>query len=127
MKKTVLDVGNCGADHGAIAYLLRSNFDVHVLRAVDADEAMDAIRSNSVDLVLINRVIDSDGSRGIDLIREIKAEDALARTAVMLVSNYPEYQDAAVAAGAERGFGKAALRDPETVGILRRLLAPSEA
>lgn len=122
MKKTILDVGNCRADHGSIASLVQSNFDVQMLRAVDAGEAMDAIHSNRIDLVLVNRVIDRDGSAGIDLIRRMKADDSLAGIPVMLVSNYPEYQDAAIAAGAERGFGKASLREPETVRILGRIL-----
>jgi len=119
-----LDVGNCRADHRAIAILLRSNFDVQVLRAVHADEAMDALEANQVDLVLVNRVIDKDGSGGVELIRRIKGDASLAAIPVMLLSNYADYQDAAVAAGAERGFGKASLGTPDTVQRLSRILTP---
>jgi CheY-like chemotaxis protein len=122
MKKTVLDVGNCRFDHASIATLLRANFDVEVIRATNANETVNALRSGGVDLVLVNRHLDADGSEGIDLIRRIKADPELARVPVMLVSNYPEYQEAAVAAGAERGFGKAELDSPETVHRLSRFL-----
>ncbi len=40
----------------------------------------------------------------------------------MLLSNFPQYQEAAVAAGAEPGFGKAELDRPETLERLRRFL-----
>jgi CheY-like chemotaxis protein len=47
------------------------------------------------------------------VIRKIKA-DPSASVPVMLVTNYPEHQDAAVAAGALRGFGKLEFERPET-------------
>jgi hypothetical protein len=52
----------------------------------------------------------------------IKELVALGAAPVMLVSNYPEYQEKAVAMGALPGFGKAALREPETLAMLRRVL-----
>jgi CheY-like chemotaxis protein len=131
MKKTVLDVGNCRFDHTSIAMLLDGKFDVEVLRVSEADEAIGALRAKPVDLVLVNRILDADGSEGIEVIRRIKQDPELGRVPVMLVSNYPEYQEAAVAAGAEPGFGKAELHRPETVRRLSRFLAeparPTEA
>ncbi len=106
--------------------LLRASFDVEVIRATSADETVSALRSGGVDLVLVNRHLDADGSEGIELIRRIKADPELARVPVMLVSNYPKYQEAAVAAGAERGLGKAELDSPETLRRLSRFLAGSE-
>jgi hypothetical protein len=44
------------------------------------------------------------------------------RMKVMLVSNYPEYQSQAVALGALPGFGKAALREPDTAELIRKAL-----
>jgi hypothetical protein len=41
----------------------------------------------------------------------------------MLVSNYPEYQEQAVGAGAAMGFGKAELRSPATLARLAEFLA----
>lgn len=125
MKKIVLDVGNCRGDHALIAMMLRSHFDVDVRRAEDADDALDVLDSAAVDLVLVNRRLD-DGSEGISLVRRLKEDPKSDRIPVMLVSNYPEAQAAAVAAGAEEGFGKDDLENPETVRKLSRFLAGSE-
>ena len=38
--KRVLSVGQCGADHGGIAWSLRSEFDADVVPAATADEPM---------------------------------------------------------------------------------------
>ena len=64
--------------------------------------------------MLVNRKLDADYSDGIEVIRAIKADAATADVPVMLVTNYPEHQDAAVAAGALRGFGKLEFDQPET-------------
>jgi len=39
---------------------------------------------------------------------------------IMLVSDYEEAQDAAVASGALRGFGKSQLYEPQTIELIRR-------
>ena len=44
------------------------------------------------------------GLDGLALCRRLKADPKLARVPVMLVSNYPEVQAAAVAAGLAGGF-----------------------
>ena len=46
MKKIVLDVGNCRGDHALLAMMLRSHFDVDVIRAADAEEALDALEKD---------------------------------------------------------------------------------
>ena len=63
---------------------------------------------------LVNRKLDHDYSDGIDIIRQIKADPALAPVRVMLVTNYPEHQAAAIAAGAIHGFGKLEFEHPAT-------------
>ena len=73
-----------------------------------------SLRAGKFDLVLVNRKFDADNSDGLELIRQLKADAALAAVPVMLVTNYPEYQAEAVAAGALPGFGKAELRSPAT-------------
>ena len=40
----------------------------------------------------------------------------------MLITNYPEYQTLAIAAGATQGFGKNDLRSDATVEMLRPFL-----
>jgi CheY-like chemotaxis protein len=124
MRKRVLDVGNCGPDHAAIVGLLRP-FDCEVLQADDARGALVALKAGGVDLVLVNRKLDVDYSDGIEVIRQIKADPAVAATPVMLVTNYPEHQDAAEAIGALRGFGKLEFNKPETRERLEAVLGAS--
>jgi two-component system chemotaxis response regulator CheY len=120
--KRVLSIGQCGADHGAIARALRQYFGAEVVLADDADEALTLLRTESFDLALVNRRLDSDGASGLEIIRQLKADENLRRVPVMLVSNYDDAQAEAVEAGAERGFGKAALGQPAMLGRVRPFL-----
>ncbi len=120
---TVLDVGNCVPDHASIKNLLTGHFDVEVLQTHASADTLALLKQRDVDLVLINRKLDSDYSDGVEILKQIKADPALAKTPVMIVSNYAEHQDAAVALGAERGFGKLELQDPATRQKLSALLA----
>jgi CheY-like chemotaxis protein len=123
----VLSVGQCGLDGGRLTRLLRDTFRAQVLSADTQDEALAALRSERFELILVNRVFDLDGSSGLDLIRSIKADDALADTPTMLVSNYPEAQDQAVALGALHGFGKADLGKEKARDALGRVFKLAEA
>jgi two-component system chemotaxis response regulator CheY len=120
--KQVLSVGQCGADHASIRWLLRQEFDANVIAAATPAEALTRLRQGMFDLVLVNRVCDHDGSAGLDLIRSMGADEALRQVPVMLVSNHADAQEEAVAAGARPGFGKAALNRPETIEQLRAVL-----
>jgi len=122
MTKRVLDVGNCGPDHAAIKRLLAGQFGCEVLQADAADDALVLLARHDVHLVLVNRKLDVDYSDGIEVIRRMKADAAAARVPVMLVTNYPEHQDAAQAIGALRGFGKLELNKPETLERLTAVL-----
>jgi CheY-like chemotaxis protein len=122
MPKRVLDVGQCSLDHGAIRRLLEREFGADVTRADGPDDALAQLRSHSFDLVLVNRKLDADDGDGIDVLRAIHADTALAAVPVMLVTNYPKHQAAAVAAGAAPGFGKAELDTAETRQKLAQFL-----
>ena len=113
MVKRVLDVGNCSADHAAIRSVLERGFDATVIRAHGEQDALAALRAQPVDLVLVNRLLER-GGEGLALVARIKSEPGLAAIPVMLISDYPEYQRAAVEIGAEYGFGKSELRTAET-------------
>lgn len=121
--KKVLDIGNCGPDHSAIRGLLESEFGVEVLQAHQFEDAKSILESTAVDLILVNRKLDIDYSDGIEVIRSLRNLSASASTPCMLITNYEEHQEAAMAIGALRGFGKLALRTPETKQILRDALA----
>jgi two-component system, chemotaxis family, chemotaxis protein CheY len=120
--KRVLSVGQCFADHSGITRVLRSAFGAEVIAADSAREVLDKLREESFALVLVNRVLDADGSSGLDVIRAIKAEEPLYAVPIMLVSNYEEAQAEAVQAGALPGFGKAALGQPHMLARVKPLL-----
>jgi CheY-like chemotaxis protein len=120
--RRTLSVGQCMADHGGIAHMLRSTFGAEVISADTADEALERLHQETFDLVLVNRVFDRDGDSGIDFIRRVNADELLRKVPVMLVSNYEDAQARAVAAGAQPGFGKATLHEPETIDLLRAYL-----
>lgn len=120
--KKVLSVGQCNYDHGNISRALKGSFGAEVVRVDTADEALAKMKGEPFALVLVNRVFDSDGGSGLDLIRQAKADEAIAGQPMMLVSNFPEAQAEAVSAGAVPGFGKASLDRPETAEALKRYL-----
>ena len=122
MMKFVLDVGNCSRDHASIKRLIETKFSATVIQADVADDTLDQLRSRAFDLVLINRKLDSDYSDGMEIIKILKADENLHSVPVMLVTNYVEHQDLAVANGALRGFGKLELGTLETEGKLRAVL-----
>jgi len=123
MARRVLDVGNCVPDHAAIRSLLERQFGAEVVQAHGPDDALAELRRGPFDLVLINRKLDQDYSDGMDIVKSIKSDAALAKTPVMLITNYADHQAAAIAAGAEQGFGKLSLNQPETIERLGRFLS----
>jgi two-component system chemotaxis response regulator CheY len=121
--KRVLSVGQCGADHYGISSTLRQAFGADVEQASTLDEAIEAMRQEPFDLVLVNRIFDADGDSGVELIRRVKADEALRAVPVLLVSNYADAQREAQEAGAEPGFGKSSLGRPEMLDRVRPFLA----
>lgn len=122
MPKRVLDVGNCGPDFGSMSRFLTKNFDVVMDQAHGPDDTVAKLRAGGYSLVLINRKLDQDYSDGTEILKTIKADANLADVPVMIITNYAEHQDAAVALGAERGFGKLEYGNPETLERLRPFL-----
>ena len=123
MPKRVLDVGNCVPDHAAIRAMLQRTFGAEVLQTHGPDDTLALLRNQSVDLVLVNRKLDQDYSDGLDIIKTIKADEQLSRLPCMIISNYPEQQEIAVAAGAEYGFGKKELYAEATQARLNAFLS----
>ena len=91
------------------------------------EEALAELRQQSFDLVLVNRIFDSDGSSGLEFIRRVKSDPTLSQVPIMLVSNYEESQAQAVAAGAVPGFGKASLGRPQMLERVGAFLAQQQA
>lgn len=121
--KTLLDCGNCGPDFSSIRQMATSNFDVTVLQTHGAEDTMQVLRSRKVDLVTVNRKLDRDYTDGMEVIKQIKSDPETQHVPVMLVTNYDEHQQAAIAEGAVEGFGKLSLDEPATKARLEVYLA----
>jgi CheY-like chemotaxis protein len=72
--------------------------------------------------MLVNRKLDRDYSDGIDVIHAVRSDRQLDHLPVMMITNFEEHQQLAVQAGAEYGFGKRAIGNPETLERLRKHL-----
>ena len=120
----VLDVGQCGFDHGNITELLEARFGAEVDSARDAVEAERLVAGGGYDLVLVNRILDADGSEGLAVIRRLRSAGEKGQCPpIMLVSNFADAQQQAIAAGAVPGFGKSQLSDAATIDLLGAYLA----
>jgi CheY-like chemotaxis protein len=122
MPKRILDVGQCNPDHSALCQFLRNHFDVEIDRSHQLEDSLKKLRADAYDLVLINRKLDADYTDGMRILETIKSDDHLKHIPVMMISNYSDAQAAAVAAGAEPGFGKAELADARSVEKVRSVI-----
>ena len=123
MTKKVVLVGHCGPDSSYLRIAVsRAAKDVHVVMADDTRELTQAL-SDGVDLLLLNRQLDYgfDDHEGVAVIRKLRPH--YPNVKMMLVSNYPEAQAAAVAEGALPGFGKRELNSPKFAELIREALA----
>jgi len=121
--KRVLDIGNCSMDHGAISGMLQKQFGAEVVQCHGPDDSLAALRAGKFDLVLVNRKLDQDYSDGLEIIQALKADPQLSAVPVMLITNFPQYQEQAVAAGALPGFGKKELYSETTQERLCQVLS----
>lgn len=122
MTKKVLDVGNCGPDFYAIKSFVEKTFNAKVLQADGPEDALEILRREPIDLVLVNRKLDRDYTDGLEVIKQIKADAAVAAVPAMLITNYEDHQQLAISEGAVHGFGKLALAKSETVELLKPYL-----
>jgi response regulator RpfG family c-di-GMP phosphodiesterase len=122
---TVLSIGQCRMDQAAISHYLMAHFGARVLNADLPEHARKLLASEPVALVLINRKLDADGSDGLEILSSIRSGADQPEVPVMLVSNYPEWQQTAVERGAVYGFGKAEMNRPETRTRLAAVLSPA--
>lgn len=113
-QKTVLSIGQCRPDQAAISHYLTSHFGAKVLTADLPVDAYQLLSNQSFDLILVNRKLDADYSDGMEILEHLCTDKSKAAVPVMLVSNFAEWQEKAVAMGATYGFGKAELNRPET-------------
>ena len=118
----VVLVGQCGPDNFDLRLAVqRALPDVQIESADDADELAPFLSGDS--LLLVNRELmrGLGTPSGTELIRQLSARPAPPR--LMLISDFADAQDKAVAAGARPGFGKAQLDDDIATQRLRDAVA----
>lgn len=120
MTQRVLSVGNCAYDQSNLQRVLKQHFRVEIDSADDAVSARKMINENDYNIVLINRVFDSNNESGIEFIKQLKKNES--EIPVMLISNFDEYQQQAMAEGAVQGFGKSSIGRPEFVELMMQYL-----
>ena len=67
----ILDVGQCGFDGPRMAKLWRDQLDATVDRVATGKDAAAYLKQGGYDVVLVNRVLDADGSSGLDVIEDL--------------------------------------------------------
>lgn len=117
--RKVLSVGQCGMDHGSISRFLKGTFGAEVEGVDGLAEAVDRVARQQYHLILVNRLLDSDGTDGLRVIAAIRQQSQGNPPPMMLVSNYADAQARAEEAGALPGFGKSSLQSPATIERLR--------
>lgn len=113
-------VGHCGFDGSSLTRLAKSALPGAQVVAVNHQNDLDAV-AHRQSLLLINRVLDGrfDADSSLSMIQQLaKGDDA---PAMMLISNYPDAQADAQAAGALPGFGKNDMGSPAVAQRLGEL------
>lgn len=127
MPKKVALVGHCGPDSSYLRMAIAKAAPGVQIVAADDDGELKRVLDDGVDLVLFNRQLDYgfDDPEGVSLIRKLGRH--YANTRMMVVSNYPETQAAAVRAGGLPGFGKREIGSPRVAQVLADALADRPA
>ena len=123
MPKRVALVGHCGPDASYLRLAVaRAVKDAQVVFADDQNALNKLIDNGGVDLILLNRQLDYgfETDEGVELIKRLRATHPALKA--MLVSNYPEAQQAAVQVGAVEGFGKREIGSPKVSELIRTAL-----
>jgi len=120
--RRILSIGQCGADHSRFTRTFREHFNAEVVSADDEAEASQHLQEGPFDLILVNRVLDSSGFSGVQIIKNLKGNPVAQSIPAMLVSNYDDAQEEAVKYGALKGFGKGALGQPAMISRIRKVL-----
>jgi len=117
----ILLVGHCLPDSMALARAVARSAPGARVKRVNSERALQR-RLPDAALALVNRALDGRflDADGVALIARLTARGA--GPALMLVSDYAEAQERAVAAGAAPGFGKRELGDARTANRLRAAL-----
>ncbi|MDQ3440902.1 MAG: hypothetical protein M3478_11190 [Planctomycetota bacterium] len=122
MAKKIALVGHCGPDSSFLRMAVSSADRSAQIMAADDSSELSKVLEQGVDLLLLNREMPYgfEDSEGVGLIRKLRTRHPGVK--MMLVSNYPEAQAAAIAAGAVPGFGKREIGTKRVAEVIREAL-----
>lgn len=122
MSQKVVLVGHCGPDSSYLRISVANAIPGAKVSAVDDAVELEQTIKSGADLLLVNRLLDFgfEETEGVALIRNLRGRHPELKA--MLVSNYPDAQNAAIAAGAVGAFGKRELGQPRVSELLREAL-----
>jgi two-component system chemotaxis response regulator CheY len=122
MSQRVVLVGHCGPDSSYLRISVANALPGAKVVAVDDAAELEKTINAGADLLLVNRQLDFgfEETEGVELIRNVRSRYPELKT--ILVSNYPEAQSAAMAAGAVGAFGKRDLGSSRVTQLLRDVL-----
>ena len=123
MPKRVALVGHCGPDASYLRLAVsRAVKDAQVVFADDQHTLTKLIANGGVDLILFNRQLDYgfETEEGVEMIKRLREQNPSVKA--MLISNYPDAQQAAMQAGAVEGFGKREIGSPRVSELIRSAL-----
>jgi two-component system chemotaxis response regulator CheY len=122
-QKTIVLVGHCGPDSSYLRMTVSRAVKDAAVKMADDQAHLTQLLDQGAGLLLVNRVLDYgfDVEMGVDLIRNLRKSHPNVRT--MLITNYPEVQQEAIAAGALPGFGKREMGSTHVGQLLQKALA----
>lgn len=117
--RKVIFVGHCGPDSTYLRMLVRKALGQADVRMIEEPTELDQALQQGADLILFNRELGYgfEPDSGVEFIRLLKQRNPA--TPMMLISNFPDAQAAAIAAGAVQGFGKREIGSPKAAELLR--------
>jgi hypothetical protein len=112
-------VGHCGPDSSYLRMVVGQAVKGAQVLMADDDQELQDVLAQDVALLLFNRELGYGFTHkmGVDAIKHLRGLNQNLK--MMLVSNYPEAQAAAVANGALPGFGKREIGSPRVIEVLR--------
>jgi two-component system chemotaxis response regulator CheY len=126
MSKKVALVGHCGPDSAYLRIAVSGASKGASVIALHDDSSLQQAMQDGLDLILVNRQLDYGftADEGVELVKQLREKHPELK--MMLISNYPEAQEEAVAAGALPGFGKREIGSPKVKEMLRAALAEED-
>jgi CheY-like chemotaxis protein len=116
-------------DEEVLRHLVRAtleNGEYEIVEAADGDESLQLARRHRPDVVILDMMM--PGRSGLDVVRELRDDAALARTPVVMLTARarPADREAAAAAGADRYLAKP-FSPLELIGVVEELLEDGRA